>query len=1243
MSGVNSKVVDLSFLTEEEERNFRTIVNEDLQLQRAEELRLKQLRDDIENELENYKSQSAASADSSVCARCGFRFGIITHTGAMCPSCSDWICKQDRRYYSFMHTWICTLCEKRMMLKAGEEVLNRSVDPVNALRVSFRERNKKKQQQTQEKLKQQEKQNEEQQLKQQQQQEQHEQTPEKVSVNGNDQPAPTSKFPDATTTQPEQPLEPVITSGPADAGNQVGPITKPDDQPEILGITEPLPEPAMSLMVVSNTVDDGDEEEELVRNNEDDTVAKATEHSLVAPYPPGVIVKRNKTATIQGDILLKVYISDHKKLVVIVEKATGLGMTKHSKTLHPYAVGYILPDYKKLTKRKTKVESKTVDPVWNTTWEYTVPESGDFTGQVLWVSVWNWNRFSKADFLGEVMLPLWTMDLHDKSMKSYQLQPEQSVIQSAGELKLSLRYEPPEDDEGKKKKKKQVNGRLHVRIMEAKDLFYDKSYVKGFLRPGKHKAHNHQQTETVTQPKCPIYDEEMVFKKVTMDTLSTAHVLEVAVWDAQFITYPMGVIRLGPQPTADSKPWMDSQDAEVNHWEAMLSHPNEWVEQWHILRPDGDFRDVTKSNEDTLHASGDVTRSSPDGGGETSDDDDDDQSSQDWSASSQTMPTLVLPNGDDDDGEEIISLTFPRTSEKKAFLELDDYKSRSLTKEDTNMNSLSIGKSLSIHSNLSDVRSVYSGSVVYDNNEVTGEIQMGVSYSDTDNTLKVSINKIRGLTPPNKINEVHTNPYVKTYLLPDQSKSTKKKTSVKKGVDPIFNETIKYPIKRQELSKHTLKVGVWHNDFWRHNLFLGEVTLPLDKVDWSNPSDKWYELEELSHDDTSQSKDRGQLKVSLQFNITNDKKQKGDLVVTIISGHNLLQTELTCNPVVKCHLLPDYRKKFKTKVLKDSSNPEWNEQFVFDHLKLEDLRKNRVIELTVWNSTKNTKHYDFIGGLRLGPRPHHKKQLSYMDSSENELSHWMSVVNTPGECVITHTLRHNMNPLPVTLSVDETVDDINDAVIDEDIKCTPNFVLTHPDDSTDVFTTNQLPIITVKDDDNVSCFSQQICTPPPQAGDIRVMLQFDAKKGKNPKKRTKGCLHVSVQQARQLNLFHGDATFIQCSLLPRNKKESFKSEVVHGGDSPCYTAKFQFDKVTDVELSYDRVLEITIWEPHRNTNEFVGGIRLGPKPQPGNKNEWMDSDGSEVSQWETMVARPEEWIDEWHLLHSLMKPVVVPA
>ena len=58
------------------------------------------------------------------------------------------------------------------------------------------------------------------------------------------------------------------------------------------------------------------------------------------------------------------------------------------------------------------------------------------------------------------------------------------------------------------------------------------------------------------------------------------------------------------------------------------------------------------------------------------------------------------------------------------------------------------------------MQSVYSGSVMYTHDEVTGEIQMGVSYSDTENTLQVSINKIRGLTPPNKIDGNHTSPYV---------------------------------------------------------------------------------------------------------------------------------------------------------------------------------------------------------------------------------------------------------------------------------------------------------------------------------------------------------------------------------------------------------------------------------------------------------------------------------------------------
>ena len=57
------------------------------------------------------------------------------------------------------------------------------------------------------------------------------------------------------------------------------------------------------------------------------------------------------------------------------------------------------------------------------------------------------------------------------------------------------------------------------------------------------------------------------------------------------------------------------------------------------------------------------------------------------------------------------------------------------------------------------MQSVYSGSAMYTDNEVTGEIQLGLSYSENEQALNVSINKARGLTAP-KDNENSANPYV---------------------------------------------------------------------------------------------------------------------------------------------------------------------------------------------------------------------------------------------------------------------------------------------------------------------------------------------------------------------------------------------------------------------------------------------------------------------------------------------------
>ena len=128
----------------------------------------------------------------------------------------------------------------------------------------------------------------------------------------------------------------------------------------------------------------------------------------------------------------------------------------------------------------------------------------------------------------------------------------------------------------------------------------------------------------------------------------------------------------------------------MNHLEAMLSHPNEWVEQWHILQPDGDFRDVTKSNEDTLQASGsyDVTRSSPDDDGEKSDGgneqtlQDKDIGSKPVLAFSGAEPIVAVNPGFKSGG----AAAFSQPVEDKGFVDMDEHQFKTLTEEDTKMN-----------------------------------------------------------------------------------------------------------------------------------------------------------------------------------------------------------------------------------------------------------------------------------------------------------------------------------------------------------------------------------------------------------------------------------------------------------------------------------------------------------------------------------------------------------------------------
>ena len=87
------------------------------------------------------------------------------------------------------------------------------------------------------------------------------------------------------------------------------------------------------------------------------------------------------------------------------------------------------------------------------------------------------------------------------------------------------------------------------------------------------------------------------------------------------------------------------------------------------------------------------------------------------------------------------------------------------------------------------------------------------------------------------------------------------------------------------------------------------------------------------------------------------------------------------------YLLPDKSRssKRKTSVIKNTTNPVWDEQKVYDKVSLEKLAKDRVLEVTVWDFNRGSSN-DFIGGLRLGSQPtgSHKKR-DYMDSMGTEV------------------------------------------------------------------------------------------------------------------------------------------------------------------------------------------------------------------------------------------------------------------
>ncbi|XP_070769209.1 synaptotagmin-like protein 4 isoform X2 [Enoplosus armatus] len=346
-------------------------------------------------------------------------------------------------------------------------------------------------------------------------------------------------------------------------------------------------------------------------------------------------------------------------------------------------------------------------------------------------------------------------------------------------------------------------------------------------------------------------------------------------------------------------------------------------------------------------------------------------------------------------------------------------------------------------STLGSLMSIYSEAGDFDSVDVSGDIVFSMNYDEHTQSLQVFIKECQGLACGDVSRQL-SNPYVKCYLLPDKSRQSKRKTSIKRNTaNPVYKETLKYSISRSQLCTRSMLISVWHHGRLSRNTFLGEVEIPLDcrdldtlhedrlalmaKAASSLPASAFAQykgelvicLKYITPKKPTAEKVKGKtmkrralaafdthylncLSVSVFF--SSGKKavseEGGELHVLIKEAKNLMAMKPggTSDSFVKGYLFPSKSKttKRKTAVVKKNLNPHYDHTFVYRELALEQL-KGMCLELTVWDREALLSN-EFLGGVRLssgkGTVKIGKEEVE-MDSVGEEISLWHKMMQYP--------------------------------------------------------------------------------------------------------------------------------------------------------------------------------------------------------------------------------------------------------
>ncbi|XP_030417036.1 synaptotagmin-2 isoform X1 [Gopherus evgoodei] len=254
------------------------------------------------------------------------------------------------------------------------------------------------------------------------------------------------------------------------------------------------------------------------------------------------------------------------QLTVGILQAAELPALDMGGTSDPYVKVFLLPDKKK--KYETKVQKKTLNPAFNETFVFKVPYQ-ELGGKTLVMAIYDFDRFSKHDIIGEVKVPMNTVDLGQPIEEWRDLQGgEKEEPEKLGDICISLRYVP-------------TAGKLTVCILEAKNL---KKMDVGGLSDPYVKIHLMQNGKRLKKKKTtvkkktlnPYFNESFSFEIPFEQIQKVQVVITVLDYDKLGKNEAIGKVFVGSKASG----------TELRHWSDMLANPRRPIAQWHSLKPE---------------------------------------------------------------------------------------------------------------------------------------------------------------------------------------------------------------------------------------------------------------------------------------------------------------------------------------------------------------------------------------------------------------------------------------------------------------------------------------------------------------------------------------------------------------------------------------------------------------------------------------------------------------------------------